>query len=109
LIAENPMAFCPRCSRAIDAAETICPGCGYDFPMPGTEPSIRRNGFAYSPFAAALLVGGTIAAGLGCVWSVAVLFFGLWSREFAWGLVGGTFGFFLFGGLLVTFLRAQER
>ena len=54
------MAFCPKCQHAMDTMGSVCPHCGYDFPMEGVDPSIRREGFAYSKAADVALLGGTV-------------------------------------------------
>ena len=80
------MAFCPECGGEIDAMETLCPHCDYDFPNRSLETRRAERGeLAYS-FAADLPIGawivliviglfGTLAA------AVAILFEGVFSKH----------------------------
>ena len=53
------MAFCPKCSGAMNATDAVCPHCGYDFPPPPPEKGIED-----SRFADIVLIFGAFAAGL---------------------------------------------
>lgn len=56
------MSYCPKCSGTMNATDTVCPHCGYDFPM-----SPPKKGIEYSRLADVALMFGALAAGLLCV------------------------------------------
>jgi hypothetical protein len=100
------MAYCPKCSGAMEQREAVCPHCGYDFP-PEPDITLRRTGIAYSVWAdIALMIGGFVAGTssvVAIIYSLAMLIQG----DF-FALVYGPIATFFNLAMLVVFLRIQE-
>lgn len=103
------MAYCPKCRGEMDATAPACPHCKYDFVVTAVPASSAREGFAFSPLADLALIVSSIAAALGAFvaayFTIAMLVTGDWYQ----GLVTGPLAFFLLLGMLVVFLRVQQR
>lgn len=87
---------------------SACPHCGYDFPMAGAEPRLRRPGFAYTKIADLALLGGTAAAAIACVLIALQAIAALVQGNLQFGLVVCPLGFLLLAGTLVVFLRMRN-
>jgi hypothetical protein len=85
---------------------TVCPHCGYDFPL--DEPEKREwRGIAYTAFADLALVVGMICAAIGAVVMLAIILFGIISKNFIVG-ASGVLGFFLQLALYVVYQRVAD-
>jgi hypothetical protein len=102
------MAYCPKRRAEINAAATVCPHCGYDFPLDGPEPFTPRRDFAHSTLANIALIVGMIAAGFGCAGTVLGLFVSISNGEWFNALVICPIAFFLQLAMLVVFVRVQR-
>lgn len=100
------MAYCPECKGEIAPTATVCGHCGYDFPPDQTA---SKSGFAYSFVADIALIISMIAAVLGCGVAMIVAVFSLFHADLMTGLVTAPIAFFLQLGMLVVFLRVQDR
>ena len=100
------MAFCPQCKKEMGQTETICPHCGYDFPIVEPEPP-EPSGMAYSNLAEIALVVGEVAAIIGAIASLSYAAILLLSLDIISGLIA------VIGGLLsvanfVVFARIRD-
>lgn len=104
------MAFCPECSAEISATAVECDSCGFRFPKTAdTRSKSRPEGLAYSGLADIALVVSMIAAAFGCVGAVIAGISSVLRGEFLSGLVVAPIAFFLQLGMLVVFIRVQDR
>jgi hypothetical protein len=102
------MAYCPKCRGVLDAAATVCPHCGYDFPLGGPEPAAPRRDFAHSTLANIALIVGMIAAGFGCAGAVLGFVVSLSNGEWVNAFFVAPLAFFLQLAMLVVFVRVQR-
>jgi hypothetical protein len=100
------MAFCPKCKAAMSAMEISCPSSGYV--TPGTDPSSKKGGFAYSSLANLALIVSTIAGAFSCLLTIYFSLIALSAGQLFHGLILGPIAFFLQLGLVVVFLRIQD-
>jgi hypothetical protein len=102
------MAYCPKCRGVLDAAATVCPYCGYDFPLGGPEPAPPRRDFAHSTLANIALIVGMVAAGFGCAFALIGVVVSLLRGDWAKALIEHPLAFFLCLSMLVVFVRVQK-
>jgi hypothetical protein len=86
---------------------TICPHCGYDFPMPRPT-RVERTGFAYSGIATLALIVGQFVAGLGCLTSIVGCVISIGQGEWLQAFVLGPIVTLLMLGILVVFVRTLD-
>ena len=100
------MAYCPECNSEMGMTDTLCSGCGYDFPQEGRHRTIGRPGLAYSSLADLALLIGEIVSGLKAIafaiGAVVMLF-----RGELLIAVGATLLSLLAFGLFVVFARVR--
>ncbi len=100
------MANCPNCGKEMAVTATVCPHCGYDFPLQDKPEPVRR-GLAYGGMADAALVVGMITAILGFVLSLLGCVAALVSRQWA-GAVSGLITSLVMLALYVVFVRVAD-
>jgi hypothetical protein len=100
------MAICPNCKGLMSSLAIVCPHCGYDFPSDKPEKHDRR-GIAYTAFADLVLVVGMICAVIGAIAMLAVILFGIISKNFIVG-ASGVLGFILQSALYVVYQRVAD-
>jgi hypothetical protein len=99
------MAFCPKCSSEMSAAEAACPLCGYDFaPASVSQPL----GGAYAPWTNWCLLVGVIASGIGCVVAFVAALRALASGALIAGLVVLPLACIYQIALMIVFIRARD-
>jgi hypothetical protein len=99
------MAFCPRCSGEMGAAEAACPLCGYDF---APASAAKWQGGAYAPWTNWCLLVGVIASGLGCFVAFVAALRALARGEVLEGLVVLPLACIYQLALMIVFLRARD-
>lgn len=100
------MAYCPECQGEIAANAVVCEHCGYDFPPDLPAP---KTGFAYSRLADIALIISMIAALLGCGVAILAVIGGIATGDWFMAFVTAPIAFFIQLGVLVVFLRVQDR
>ena len=104
------MAYCPQCKSELPLAAVVCESCGYDFPSESDgRSSSNRDGLAYSPVADIALIISMLAATIGCIGTAIWGFAQILRGNFVSGLVQAPLAFFLQLGMLVVFIRVQDR
>jgi len=104
------MAYCPQCKSEIPLAAVVCESCGYDFPSQSDGRSnSNREGLAYSTLADIALIVSMLAASIGCIGAVFAGLAWLLQGDLLSGLVLAPLAFFLQLGMLVVFIRVQDR
>lgn len=98
------MAYCPKCKGEMAAMETVCPHCGYDFPVQAA----RREGIAYSRLADIALLVCTIVSGIGCVVVIFAVVAAILEGHLLIALIVGPIVFLEQLGLFVVFVRIQD-
>ena len=103
------MAYCPKCKGEIGTTAVTCSHCGYDFPSTDLAAANKKDGFEYSRLADIALIVSTIAAatGVGVAALASIVF--IWHRQYLNGLILGPLACFIQLGMLVVFLRIQDR
>ena len=102
------MAYCPECKGEMSSTEIKCSKCGYDFPDTSTRPSMKQQGFAYSPLADLALIVSMIATVCGTIVAAIVAIAAVASGQWFNGLVSGPIAVLIQMGILVVFLRVQQ-
>lgn len=107
----TPTATCPKCNGKMSVTETVCPHCGYDFPLlgyPNATRSPEKNGIAYTALGDFALVIGMVISGLGAIGAlVAGVLLTAGGNYFA-GLVQAPLSFFMSLALYVVFQRVAD-
>ncbi len=103
------MANCPVCKGDMPTMAIERPHCGYDFPAVNLDEPRAGTGFAYSPLADLALIVRTIVSALGVVFSILGAVVLLLNGQFFAALVIWPFVFLMQVGMLVVFLRVQQR
>jgi hypothetical protein len=100
------MATCPECKGEMKVTATVCPHCGYDFPLDQPE-KLERRGVAYNAFADFSLVVGMFSAALGALAMLVVIVLGVFGKNFVM-VASATIGFFIQVALYVVFQRVAD-
>jgi hypothetical protein len=85
---------------------TVCPHCGYDFPLQ-QAPKPERRGIVYNAFADLSLVIGMFSAAIGALGMLVGVILSLLDKKFLIVAIC-TIGFFLHVAMYVVFQRVAD-
>ena len=103
------MAKCPKCNADMDAMATVCPECGWDFPLDESQNvGVKRFLWAHSTLADVGLIVGMVAALISCIILLVIGVCSFFRGKLWLSLVECPLAFLLCFAMFVLFARSLE-